>query len=169
MPDQLMQIWDKAEAVDMSRYEQSDYAVLLRKFFRLIVKDGRTTTHTPELIGWCVPVAARAALPVAAPCQQGNAVPHEPCLQLGSANGQCDLLRAAATRSSSPFTVRVARARYVLKALTARAPAWRYAVVYKRLLNWSLPMALPARWLDRVFALALGFKRLPRAPAAKQD
>lgn len=61
----------------------------------------------------------------------------------------------------------LARDRYVLKALTARAPAWRYAVVYKRLLNWSLPMTLPARWLDLLFAKALGFKPLPRAPAAK--
>ena len=56
--------------------------------------------------------------------------------------------------------------RYVLKALTARAPAWRYAVVFKRLLNWSLPVTLPARWLDLLFAYALGFKPLPRAPAA---
>ena len=47
----LLQIWDKAEAVDMSRYENSDYAVLLRKFFRLIMKEGRSTNHTPELIG----------------------------------------------------------------------------------------------------------------------
>ena len=60
------------------------------------------------------------------------------------------------------------RDRYVLKALTARAPAWRYAVVYKRLLNWSLPMLLPARWPDLLFAKALGFKPLPRAPVAKQ-
>ena len=51
----LLQIWDKAEAVDMSRYESSDYAVLLRKFFRLIIKDGRTTSHTPELVGSCAP------------------------------------------------------------------------------------------------------------------
>ena len=57
------------------------------------------------------------------------------------------------------------RDRYVLKALTARAPAWRYAVVYKRLLNWSLPVLLPARWLDLLFAKALGFAPLPRAPA----
>lgn len=42
----------------MSRYENSDYAVLLRKFFRLIIKDGRTTSHTPELIGSCGPRAA---------------------------------------------------------------------------------------------------------------
>ena len=62
-----------------------------------------------------------------------------------------------------------AHARYVLKALTARAPAWRYAVVYKRLQNWSLPMALPPRWLDRMFMAALGLKQLPRAPAAKQE
>lgn len=68
-----------------------------------------------------------------------------------------------------PTPVLVARDRYVLKALTARAPAWRYAVVYRRLLNWSLPMSLPARWLDRLFSLALGFKRLPKAPAPKQD
>lgn len=50
-----LQIWGKAEAVDMSRYENSDYAFLLSKFFRLIIKDGRTTTHTPELIGSCAP------------------------------------------------------------------------------------------------------------------
>ena len=42
--------------------------------------------------------------------------------------------------------------RVILKALTAPRPWTRYAVVYKRLMNWTLPLLLPARWVDKAMA-----------------
>jgi NAD(P)-dependent dehydrogenase (short-subunit alcohol dehydrogenase family) len=47
-------------------------------------------------------------------------------------------------------------------ALTARRPGTRYAVVPRRLLNWTLPGILPARLLDRIIGAFLGL----RAPSS---
>lgn len=45
----------------------------------------------------------------------------------------------------------------VLHALTARKPRVRYAVVPQRFRNWSLPMLLPKRMVDRLIGKQLGF------------
>ena len=58
--------------------------------------------------------------------------------------------------------------RVILKALTAPRPWTRYAIVYKRLMNWTLPLLLPARWVDKAmadtFELAPHKLRLPDGP-----
>jgi NAD(P)-dependent dehydrogenase (short-subunit alcohol dehydrogenase family) len=46
----------------------------------------------------------------------------------------------------------------VWTALTARKPRTFYAVVRRRLLNWTIPLALPARVLDRLIAKRLGWR-----------
>jgi len=43
----------------------------------------------------------------------------------------------------------------VWKALTARSPRTSYAVVRRRLVNWTIPLALPARLVDRLIARRL--------------
>eukprot|EP00884_Botryococcus_braunii_P005714 jgi/Botrbrau1/15143/Bobra.0149s0013.1 len=50
----------------------------------------------------------------------------------------------------------------VLKALTARRPCTRYAVVRKRFSMWTLPLSLPDRWIDHI--LAKKFSLLPPLP-----
>lgn len=45
------------------------------------------------------------------------------------------------------------------EALTAAAPKARYAVVPGRFQNWTLPMLLPARTVDKLIAGRLGLKR----------
>lgn len=52
----------------------------------------------------------------------------------------------------------------VYTALTTRKPKLRYAVVPQRFKNWTLPMALPKRWLDRMIGKQSGL--LPKRPAA---
>ncbi len=44
----------------------------------------------------------------------------------------------------------------VLTALTTRKPKLRYAVVPQRFKNWTVPMALPKRWLDRMIGKQSG-------------
>jgi NAD(P)-dependent dehydrogenase (short-subunit alcohol dehydrogenase family) len=44
----------------------------------------------------------------------------------------------------------------VWTALTARRPRTSYPVVRRRLLNWTIPLALPARVIDRLIARRLG-------------
>ena len=44
-------------------------------------------------------------------------------------------------------------------ALTAAKPRARYAVLRNRFVNWTLPLLLPKRVLDRVIARALGLTR----------
>jgi NAD(P)-dependent dehydrogenase (short-subunit alcohol dehydrogenase family) len=44
----------------------------------------------------------------------------------------------------------------VWTALTTPSPRTSYAVVRRRLLNWTIPLALPARILDRLIAKRLG-------------
>lgn len=46
--------------------------------------------------------------------------------------------------------------RDVLKALTAKSPKTRYAVVPGRLMNWTIPRLLPKRFVDRKIARGLG-------------
>jgi NAD(P)-dependent dehydrogenase (short-subunit alcohol dehydrogenase family) len=47
------------------------------------------------------------------------------------------------------------------EALTARSPRTSYPVVGRRLLNWTIPLALPARVIDRLIAKRLGVDRGP--------
>ena len=42
------------------------------------------------------------------------------------------------------------------RALTAERPRTFYPVLRQRLLNWTIPLALPARLLDRLIAKRLG-------------
>ena len=44
----------------------------------------------------------------------------------------------------------------VYKALTTRKPKLRYAVVPQRLKNWTLPMSLPRRVVDRMIGKQSG-------------
>jgi len=44
-------------------------------------------------------------------------------------------------------------------ALTADKPKVRYAITPSPLMNWILPLMLPARWLDRIAAKRLGLTR----------
>jgi NAD(P)-dependent dehydrogenase (short-subunit alcohol dehydrogenase family) len=44
-------------------------------------------------------------------------------------------------------------------ALTAEKPKVRYAITAAPLMNWLLPLMLPARWLDRIAAKRLGLTR----------
>ena len=46
--------------------------------------------------------------------------------------------------------------RAIEKALTAKNPKVRYAVVRKRLTNWTIPQLLPKRFLDRTIGKAVG-------------
>ncbi|RUL87335.1 SDR family oxidoreductase [Tautonia sociabilis] len=52
----------------------------------------------------------------------------------------------------------------ILSALTARRPRARYAVVPGRPWNWTLPMLLPTRLVDRIIAAQLGLS--PRTSGA---
>jgi NAD(P)-dependent dehydrogenase (short-subunit alcohol dehydrogenase family) len=65
----------------------------------------------------------------------------------------------AASEAGALPVERVADA--VMKALTARRPRTRYAVVRNPLVNWLLPRVLPDRLLDRVIARQLGLRRKP--------
>lgn len=44
----------------------------------------------------------------------------------------------------------------VWTALTARRPRWYYPVLRRRLTNWTIPLALPVRVIDRLIARRLG-------------
>jgi NAD(P)-dependent dehydrogenase (short-subunit alcohol dehydrogenase family) len=44
----------------------------------------------------------------------------------------------------------------VWKALTTDNPRWSYPVLRRRLTNWTIPLALPARLIDRLIARRLG-------------
>ena len=46
-------IWDKAEALDISRYEATPYWDALRAFGKRMADDGRAG-HTPEHVGRCL-------------------------------------------------------------------------------------------------------------------
>lgn len=46
----------------------------------------------------------------------------------------------------------------IWRALTARHPKWRYAVVQRSLVSWTLLRALPHRAIDRMIARGLGFR-----------
>lgn len=46
--------------------------------------------------------------------------------------------------------------RAIKKALTVKNPKVRYAVVPKRLVNWTIPQLLPKRFLDRTVGKAIG-------------
>lgn len=45
--------------------------------------------------------------------------------------------------------------RGIQTALTARWPRVRYAIVANRLARWTLPLLLPARWVDWMMANTL--------------
>ena len=46
----------------------------------------------------------------------------------------------------------------IWKALSTRRPRTRYAIVPRRLINWTVPGLLPARLLDRLIAGFLGLR-----------
>jgi len=50
-------------------------------------------------------------------------------------------------------------AEVVHTALTAASPKVRYTITPSPLMNWVLPLLLPARWLDRIAAKRLGLTR----------
>jgi len=52
--------------------------------------------------------------------------------------------------------------RGVLGALTASSPWTRYAPVNKRFMNWTMPLTLPVRWVDKAMADTFGMKPLKR-------
>ena len=91
-------IWDKAEAVDLSLYDSSEYRAAVRKFRDQMLRDGRRG-YPPE--------------------------------------------RVAAV---------------IWKALEARRPRTRYAVVPNRFLNWTLPGIMPPRLLDQIMAGIFGLR-----------
>ena len=92
-------IWDKAEAVDTSRYEGTDYASALKKYSRYMIAGGRKG-YSPERLGT-----------------------------------------------------------EIWKALTIAHPRVRYAVVPQRFVNWTLPLLLPKRQVDKITARNLGLQR----------
>ena len=47
----------------------------------------------------------------------------------------------------------------VWQALSAAKPSTRYAVVQGKLLNWIVPRLLPSRFIDKILARQLGFRR----------
>jgi len=91
--------WDKAEAVDLSRYEGTDYASALEKYRRYMVEGGRKG-YSPERLGT-----------------------------------------------------------EIWKALTVAHPRVRYAVVPQRFVNWTLPLLLSKRQVDKLTARNLGLQR----------
>jgi NAD(P)-dependent dehydrogenase (short-subunit alcohol dehydrogenase family) len=52
----------------------------------------------------------------------------------------------------------------VWRALTARRPAVRLAIVPKRLINWTIPRLIPMRTLDKLVARFFGIKRRRHGP-----
>jgi NAD(P)-dependent dehydrogenase (short-subunit alcohol dehydrogenase family) len=66
---------------------------------------------------------------------------------------------AAALRSGRGGLPAVAVGRVVWTALSARTPRTFYPVVPRELMNWTIPLALPARMLDRLIANRLGMKK----------
>ena len=95
-------IWDKAERIDGSRYETTEYWPALQRFWSSALRSGR------------------AGLPAE---------------RVGEV---------------------------VWEALTASSPKTSYPVVRRRLVNWTLPLALPARLIDRLIARRLGMSRSQR-------
>jgi NAD(P)-dependent dehydrogenase (short-subunit alcohol dehydrogenase family) len=65
----------------------------------------------------------------------------------------------AALRSGRSGLPAEAVGRVVWTALTASAPRSFYPVVGRKLLNWTIPLALPTRLLDRLIAKRLGMSR----------
>ena len=92
-------IWDKAEEVDISRYEDTEYASALGKYKRYMIDGGRKG-YSPERLG-----------------------------------------------------------KAIWKALTTARPRVRYAVVQGRLTNWTIPLLLPKRRVDKITANSLGLQR----------
>jgi len=50
--------------------------------------------------------------------------------------------------------------RTIHKALETPRPKSRYPVISRRFVGWLLPRLLPARWVDRLIARQLGFKKI---------
>ncbi len=49
----------------------------------------------------------------------------------------------------------------IFTALTAAKPRVRYDVIPQKLKNWTVPTALPRRWLDRLIAGQIGLRQIP--------
>jgi NAD(P)-dependent dehydrogenase (short-subunit alcohol dehydrogenase family) len=93
-------IWDKAEALDRSRYAGTDYEPFLPRFLKAALERGRSGLPA-EAVG-----------------------------------------------------------EVVWTALTAERPRTFYPVIGRKLLNWTIPLSLPARLLDRLIAKRLGLVRV---------
>lgn len=92
-------IWDKAETIGLSRYNNTEYAEALEKFSEYMIPRGREG-YSPEHLG-----------------------------------------------------------EVIWQALTSPKPHVRYAAVPQRLSNWSIPMTLPRRVVDRRIAKRFGLER----------
>ena len=92
-------IWDKAEAMDASRYVGTEYEPLLRRFLTAALKSGRSGLP-PEAVG-----------------------------------------------------------ETVWTAISVERPRTFYPVLRGRLLNWTIPLALPSRLVDRLIAMRLGIRQ----------
>ena len=57
----------------------------------------------------------------------------------------------------------------VWRALTAKRPAVRSAIVPKRLMNWTIPNLMPMRTLDKLVAKFFGIKRRRPAPPPQME
>jgi NAD(P)-dependent dehydrogenase (short-subunit alcohol dehydrogenase family) len=66
---------------------------------------------------------------------------------------------ASALRSGRSGLPPEAVGEVVWRALTARRPRTFYPIVRRRLLDWTIPLALPARLIDRLIARRLGSSR----------
>ena len=91
-------IWDKAEVQGGEKYENTEYAPLLRRFLSRALSTGRSGL---------------------------------PAESVGET---------------------------VWKALTSRRPRTFYPIMRNRLTAWTIPLALPARFLDRLIARRLGLR-----------
>lgn len=92
-------MFDKAQEIDISQYDTTDYGPILRSFVEFFLKESQKG-YQPERIGGVV-----------------------------------------------------------YQALTARSPKLRYAVVPQRFKNWTLPMSLPRRVVDRMIGKQSGLLR----------
>ena len=95
-------IWDKAEAIDTTRYANTDYAAPLKRFYDWFFSTGRSGL---------------------------------PASRIGE---------------------------LTCRALTVPKPRARYVILRRKFFNWTIPRALPDRWLDRIMARSIGLNRLSR-------
>lgn len=57
--------------------------------------------------------------------------------------------------------------RGILTAVKAPKPWTRYAIVNRRLMNWTLPLTLPVRWVDKAMGDTFGLTLIKRPDKQK--